>query len=467
MQAGGEGVEHAERECGVLSPPSFMGPAGRNGLGSQVVAKDVMQITGGSLLEGARQPTQFGLGASGVGQTPESRAMTTLLQSGEEQVQDSGPRQSEASYEEPEEGSYTPLFRSRYGHGPDTSPETLESVSSGQAAAASYDDGNVEGRRQEPLAGVDAGERTHLFGPLDHEDFLAEDLGDASAQHERVHSQRSSPVLRQTEDDATDTGTIPSADQGRRDPWTANEASKRGTQVGLLPMEVSGRDMELQAVAGAHRMHAQTYGPPADEHKERLKAAMMKHEQGLAREQAARAEERARQELGQDDKEEVSDPGPSHSGGGPGERRRQIEARQRQLMHESTIRVAPLRVEVADRGGFRAEEITSMQGDGYEPVGAPLPEDLVQQAGASVERAAVGEAGVRGKTMPEMHAGGGMARTLVGGLHVMDEVPGKGGVAPVPVTFMTHQMQELDARVGAQYVNMNQRCCWQARGLTL
>ena len=145
MQAGGEGVEHDVSERGVASPPSFMGPAGRNGLGSQVVAKDVMQITGGSPLEGARQPTQLGLGASGVGQTPESRAMTTLLQSGEEQVQDSGPRQSEASYEEPEEGSYTPLFRSRYGHGPDTSPETLESVSSGQAAAASHDDGNVEG----------------------------------------------------------------------------------------------------------------------------------------------------------------------------------------------------------------------------------------------------------------------------------------------------------------------------------
>ena len=36
MQAGGEGIEHAERECGVLSPPSFMGPAGRNGLGSHM-----------------------------------------------------------------------------------------------------------------------------------------------------------------------------------------------------------------------------------------------------------------------------------------------------------------------------------------------------------------------------------------------------------------------------------------------
>ena len=36
MQAGGEGVEHAERECGVSSPPSFMGPAGRNGLGSHM-----------------------------------------------------------------------------------------------------------------------------------------------------------------------------------------------------------------------------------------------------------------------------------------------------------------------------------------------------------------------------------------------------------------------------------------------
>ena len=35
MQAGGEGVEHAESERGVASPPSFMGPAGRNGLGSQ------------------------------------------------------------------------------------------------------------------------------------------------------------------------------------------------------------------------------------------------------------------------------------------------------------------------------------------------------------------------------------------------------------------------------------------------
>ena len=39
MQAGGEGVEHAESERGVASPSSFMGPAGGNGLGSQQSAR--------------------------------------------------------------------------------------------------------------------------------------------------------------------------------------------------------------------------------------------------------------------------------------------------------------------------------------------------------------------------------------------------------------------------------------------
>ena len=44
MQAGGEGVEHAERERGVVSPPSFMGPAGRNGLGSHSELESQSQL---------------------------------------------------------------------------------------------------------------------------------------------------------------------------------------------------------------------------------------------------------------------------------------------------------------------------------------------------------------------------------------------------------------------------------------